>query len=375
MARILALAVMLAAAGVLLVAAPCFAQPGAGNGPARVVFLYSYHEGFWVTLDEEQGLVQGLARAGFAEGQNLEILRLFMDTKTVNKSTEAMESVALEVLRSIADFGPDVVVMLDDDALQHVGAKLLDSGTPVVFAGVNFLVTDPDYGWLDQEQRTALADSLERPGHNVTGVMECVPFRSGVSLLKHILPQAETALFISDDSYVGNQLMAAGGAREALEGSELTFVDWVFTDNFAEFQRTVLDYQDKVDCILLFIPWTLEDEQGVPVNQRDVVRWMLMNNRRPGVAYLDVLAEEGILCGVVVDMVQQGFHAGTMAGRILSGEDPAAMPIANPIAQRVMLNLARAEQLGIDIPFEVLKTADVVFHTMSAWPEYSAGDQ
>ena len=119
----------------------------------------------------------------------------------------------------------------------------------------------------------------------------------------------------------------------------------------------------------MFLPWTLVDGKGNHVPQDKVVRWMLQNNRRPGIAYLDVLAEEGFLCGMVVDMVQQGIHVGVMAGRILAGEDPGSIPILDPVANRIAINMARAKQLKIEIPFGIIKNADVVYKTMTAYPE------
>jgi len=69
-------------------------------------------------------------------------------------------------------------------------------------------------------------------------------------------------------------------------------------------------------------------------------------------------------------MVQQGVNAGVIAGRILQGEQPADIPIIDPVANRIMINLARARQLKIDIPFDVLKSADVLYNTMRAYPEF-----
>jgi len=67
-------------------------------------------------------------------------------------------------------------------------------------------------------------------------------------------------------------------------------------------------------------------------------------------------------------MYQQGFHAGIIAGKILGGENASAIPIVDPVANRLMINLARARQLNIDIPFEVLKNTDKVLKTMTAFP-------
>jgi ABC-type uncharacterized transport system substrate-binding protein len=165
-------------------------------------------------------------------------------------------------------------------------------------------------------------------------------------------------------------MLRAADYSYALLQAPMTIIRQVFTDNYEEMQQIVLDYQDRVDSIVMFLPWTFEDRQGNHLPQEKVVRWMLKNNRRPGIAYLDILAEEGFLCGVVVDMYQQGFHAGIMAGRILRGRHPADIPIINPVANRIMINLARAKQLDIDIPFEVLKNTDSILKSMTAYPEF-----
>jgi putative ABC transport system substrate-binding protein len=340
----------------------------------KAVILFSYQKDWWGVRDENQGILAGLDLAGYKEGSDIEITRLYMNTKTVNKTAERMESAAVEMLDRIRQAQPDVLFIMDDDALQHVGAKLLDSDLPIVFAGINFFVTDPDYGWLSQTKRGPLADSLDRPGHNITGVLERVSLSAGFNLLHQILPEAKTVLILSDNSLVGTLFLRASGGDAAMLQAPLRVVDKIYTDSFAKLKSIVLDYQDKVDSIVLFLPWTLEDEEGKHVPQEQVVRWMLKNNKRPGIAYLDILAEEGYLCGVVVDMVKQGYHAGVIGGRILNGEKAGEIPIVNPIASRIVINLARAKHLGIEIPFEVLRSADVVFKTMSAYPEFKMDD-
>jgi ABC-type uncharacterized transport system substrate-binding protein len=281
-----------------------------------------------------------------------------------------MELAANNLLQEIRSIQPDILLVMDDDALRHLGAKLLDDPLPIVFGGINLSPTDPDYGWISKNERASLADSLQRPGHNITGVLERIAIAAGFNLLHQIVPQAETALFISDRSYLSRQMLRAADYSYALSQVPMTIVRQVFTDTYEEMQQIVLDYQDRVDSIVMFLPWTFEDRQGNHVPQEKVVRWLLMNNRRPGIAYLDVLAEEGFLCGVVVDMYQQGFHAGIMAGRILRGRHPADIPIINPVANRIMINLARAKQLDIDIPFEVLKNTDSILKSMTAYPEF-----
>lgn len=346
---------------------------GVAAAAPHAVFLFSYEPGWWGVVDEDRGLIQGLAEAGYVEGQNLRVTRLYMNSKTVNKTPERMEAAAAPLLAELRRLAPDLLFILDDDALRHVGAKLLGSPLPVVFAGVNCFPTEADYGWADATRRVPLAQTLERPGYNVTGVLERVSLGAGFKLLHQVVPGAKTALFLSDASPAGTRFLQAAGGEAELANAPIRVVEKFYTDRFEDLQAKVREYQDQVDCIVLFLPWTLEDAAGRPVPPLEVVGWLLRNNRHPEVAYLPVLAEMGYLCGVVVDMVQQGFHAGVLGARILRGARPADLPIVDPVAHRIAVNLARAHQLGIDVPFEVLKAADVVHQTMTAWPEYRLG--
>ncbi len=343
----------------------------AASDMKKAVILFSYRQGWWAVEDENRGITQGLADMGYIEGQNIFIKRLYMNTKTVNKTPRQMEAAAVDLIQQVKEIDPDVMFIMDDDALRHVGAKLLDTGLPIVFGGINLFVTDPDYGWISETQRAPLADSLERPGHNITGVLERIAIPAGFNLLSQILPDSRTALFLSDKSFLSRQMLRAAGDQKAFSNLPMKIVRQLFTDDYEEMKKIILEYQDKVDCIVMFLPWTLVDGKGNHVPQDKVVRWILENNRRPGIAYLDILAEEGFLCGVVVDMEQQGVHAGIMAGRILEGEPAGKIPILDPVANRITINLARAQQLGVEIPFETLKNADVVYKTMSVYPEFT----
>jgi putative tryptophan/tyrosine transport system substrate-binding protein len=339
------------------------------QGSKKVVILFSYRQGWWAVEDENRGILEGLSKSGYIEGANLDITRFYMNTKTVNKTVRQMEVAATDLLPRIQAIDPDVLLIMDDDALQHVGAKLLDTALPVVFGGINLAVTDSDYGWISDRERTALADSLECPGHNMTGVLERIAIASGFDLLHQILPHARSALLLSDNSVLSHAMLRAAGDQAAWRDLPVRIEKQLLTDSYEQMQQTVLDYQNRVDCIVMFLPWTLEDNAGRHVPQEQVVHWLLENNKRPGIAYLDILAKEGFLCGMVVDMHQQGVHAGIIAGRILDGERPENISIIDPVANRIMINLARARQLNIDIPFEVLENADVLLNMMTASPE------
>lgn len=331
----------------------------------HVVVLYSYEPDFFATTQEDSGIISGLASTGYIEGENLEITRLYMNTKTVNTTPELMTAAAAEMAAEIEALAPDALLLLDDDALRNVGPLFYDSDIPVIFGGVNGFPSDEAYTEIG-----ALVDSFDEPGHNITGVLERPSVLAGFKLLHQIIPDAETALFMSDKSPVTNLLLGGEEGVAKLDDVEIEVVEQVYTDSFEELKSTILENQDKVDAIVFMLPWSIFDADGNHVPQEEVVGWMMRNNKLPGIAFLDILAEEGYLTGVVVDMNQQGFQAARMIGEIMQGANPATMPVIDPVANRIMFNMARADQLGIEIPFELLSTADTVYTVMTTYPEY-----
>ena len=57
-------------------------------------------------------------------------------------------------------------------------------------------------------------------------------------------------------------------------------------------------------------------------------------------------------------MILAGRQAAEIAIRILSGENPANIPVAVPRKVLLSLNLRTADQIGLHIPDHIIKSAD-----------------
>jgi len=60
------------------------------------------------------------------------------------------------------------------------------------------------------------------------------------------------------------------------------------------------------------------------------------------------------------DYYDGGRETGLLAARVMRGESPADIPFANVRTMRLIINLARAQQLGLTIPAFILSRADEV---------------
>lgn len=345
-------------------------NPARPVGVKKVVILNSYEPEYWATVDENRGFEAGLKTMGFIEGDTAEFTRLYMRTKTVNSTPALMKAAVPEIMAQIIAASPDIVFITDDDALIHVGPKLRDANIPVVFSGINGLPTDPNY-----TEAGPLARSLQRPGYNITGVLERVSLKAGFDLVKEAAPQAQKALFITDDSALSHLILERFGGSAELKTVALDVVDVVYSNNFTEIQEQIVAHQNSVDVLALFLVFTIVDDQGNYVPQKRFMDWVLKNNRKPELVFWDTLVNDGAMMGVVTDLEQLGYQAGLMVGRVLLGESAGNIPIANPVANRIIFNLARADQLGIDIPFDILKNTDIVYLEMQANPDYKPAFQ
>ena len=326
----------------------CFA----GQVKKRILVVSSYHREYLWSQDTNKGVVSALqdfkyldngkqaekyTKNDYVESSRAVVKKLWMDTKRKNKRNEINETLG-KMLKDISKFKPDIILLGDDNASNFIGNLISDTVIPVVFWGVN-----------GSPLKYGLLDSVEKPGHNITGVYQAGYLKECLVYLKKLIPSIETFAVLSDDSPSGR-----AKSKELLflhEGGKLPMklVKTVITNSFSDWKKSTLELQNKVDAFFVLNHNTLRDGEGKPVDQLEIGAWYLRNIKKPGTSHEKQFVTEGILSSIDDSGFKQGYEATKIAYQILEkGKNPADISVYAPEKGPFIVNRERARMLGLD---------------------------
>ncbi|MDH3600356.1 MAG: hypothetical protein OEU26_12025 [Candidatus Tectomicrobia bacterium] len=328
------------------------------------MIISSYHRDYLWSQATQRGLGAAMLKYGYlenihqsntlasqdvVESARAVIRKEWMDTKRRYSSLEIAQ-VTTRIMQVVETFQPDLVLLGDDNAAHYIGSLLLDTATPVVFWGINGLPLK--YG---------LVDSLDRPGHNVTGVWQSGYLRESLDLLHHLAPEAKTFAVLACDSVTARAKVKQLQALARKGKLPLELVDVVVTNSWPTFQQRTLALARQVDAFFVLNHDTLKDADGQHVEMLTVGRWYLEHIRKPETSHEGQFVEEGMLCTANDSGYNQGYTAFEMAVEILDrGAQPSQMPPRTPPRGPLMVNRERAKMLGIDLETKMDHIEEVV---------------
>nr|WP_321465260.1 ABC transporter substrate binding protein [uncultured Desulfobulbus sp.] len=315
---------------------PAWGQP---TNPPKILVVHSYHQ------DQQEHVVEmdkGIAEA--LHGVDCQLRSYYMDTK--RRTDEAWKRTAgNEAKKIVAQYRPDVVIAMDDNAQKYFARGYAGQPGPpwFVFSGVN---KDPgEYGY---------------PAVNVTGVLERPNVLESVALLLKIQPQVKRLLIMADKSATTDPLVDYCKTLSL----PVTVVAYEQPLTLAQWTKALDTYHEQVDAVGLYVLRTITRSATDPtkVPEQELIGMINQTYHLPTVGFFDSAAESGVLCAVSVSMREQGEAAGRIAKDLLAGKRPADFAVRPTDQGRIQLNLETAEHLGIQIPYSIIKRAEVVIH-------------
>lgn len=313
------------AAGIVIIGSVAVLRPA--TDAKKILFIDSYHEGYpW-----SDGITAGIQ--GTLTGADVDLKIHRMDTKR-NGSEMFKKQAALNAKALIDEFNPDVVIATDDNASKYLIVPYYRGGDlPFVFAGVNWDASV--YGF---------------PASNVTGMVE-------VSRPNDLLDMLRTfSGGVTLGSLTGD---TATGRKENgyyIKEFGITFEQEIYVTTFEEWKQAYLAMQDEVDILLMY------NNVGIDGwNDEAAARFVRENTRIPSGSVQPWMAPY-VLIAYTKDAREQGEWAATTAMEILAGRSPADISMTTNMRGRMMLNSALANHMQLDIPSELLSSADEVIN-------------
>ena len=320
---------------------------------ARIFILHSYEQGHVCGQPQHDGVLSALRQAGYRENQNLELEMYFMDTKQCNNTPELIEREATLARKRIEAFKPDVLVTLDDNAFSSVGLAYADTRFPVVFCGVNQRLEK-------YNARVPFMNSRKFPGHNITGVSEKLHVTDALRVHTLLFSGVQSVQFIVDRSVTGRAIYEQISDELACDPP---LCAWRMTvvDTWEAYQEEIhRANRDSTVSALYPAALLLKDKNGKTYTAQQIFLWTTQVSTKPEIAINYMFTRMGLFGGAAVDFFAMGKQAGSMVIRILQGEEPAGITIEDAGRYALAFNLNRAAVLGIDIPKDVLLSADEI---------------
>ncbi len=348
----------LATVSFFLSAAGSLSAEPAGSAPDipyRIFILHSYEETNVCGQPQHAGVIAALRDAGIVEGEKALVRVFYMDTKRKNNTPEMMEEQGRLAMEQMHSFQPHVLVTLDDDAFRTVALKFVDTPVRIVFSGMN---AQPE----DYNKTKFFCASRSGPGHNVTGVYEKLHIFDAIGVHARLFPGLKKVRGFSDLSTTGRAISKQIDLELEHESLPCAW-EMVVAKNWEEYREEVLKTNNDPDVGAIYpVALLLKDSAGKTYTAPEIFAWTIGNSSKPEIALNYAFTKMGLFGGAAVDFYSMGYQAGKMVVRILQGENPGDIPMEDALKYALVFNLDRAKQLGIEIPTDILMSADEVIH-------------
>lgn len=272
----------------------------------------------------------GLADLGYAEGRNVTITARYAEGN-INQ--------VLPLAEELAKLPVDVITTQGTATRQLL--KLSET-IPVVYV----FSADPVLA--------GIADSLARPGRNMTGISVMSVDLNGkrLELLQQIVPRIRRVAIIASPTHAGEELERANSIEMA-QKLEIA-IQYLPTPSSSDLRRALGDLAaDPPEAIVVFPdPITF-------AGRREIIAFADAQHIPVISAWAD-FAEVGALCTYGPRLVESYRRLAYYVDRILKGAKPAELPIERPTVFELVLNLKAAKALGLEIPPGLLARADRV---------------
>ena len=273
---------------------------------------------------------QGLADAGYVEGQNVAI-----DYRWAEGRYDRLPELAADLVRRRVS-----VIATPGTTAAALAAKAATTSIPIVF------------GVSDDPVKLGLVASLNRPGGNATGVnfftIELTAKR--MQLLRELVPAAKRLALLNNPTDAVNESLLRDVKAAAIGQQILVFEAATGREIDAAFESLV---REKADALFV--------AGGAFLSARRVQLAVLAARYAVPAAYSQrAFVAAGGLMSYGTNFSDTFRQVGLYAARIHNGTKPMDLPVMQATKFELVINLNTARALRFDVPPTLLARADEV---------------
>ena len=275
---------------------------------------------------------KGLADTGFVEGENVKV-----EYRWAMGDNSTLPALAAELVsRNVT------LIATPASTPAAVIAKKATATIPIVFA----VGADP--------VRLGLVQSISRPGGNATGAtsLNTELAAKRLSLFRELVPHARHFVALTNPSSPLTEPFVA----DVRTGADRVGVpiDFLEASNDAEIETAIAAAARQPDSVLLC------GSDGFFYIRREQIAALALKHALPTMFDVPEYVDAGALISYGSDFSDVLQLAGRYTGRILKGEKPADLPVAQSSKFALTVNLKTAKALGLTVPPVILAQADEV---------------
>ena len=274
--------------------------------------------------------LEGIRALGYEDG-SFDLVNRFADNDLTRLPALASELVALR---------PDVI--LAQEPASSLAVSKATSAIPIVGAILN------------EPVQAGLAQSLSRPGANLTGILSAVPGMMGkqIDIARELVPHIDTLGILLNPASPADLVQRDDFTAAAQAIGLKTVVAEAHIESEIEGAFKRLE-RSRIQALVLV-------KDALFRTQASYVAQLAAAAQLPMIAGAPQWVGAGALVSYGVDTVQNFRRAAYLVDRILKGANPGDLPIEFPTKIDLAINLKTAKSLGIAIPQSLLVQADQV---------------
>lgn len=279
-----------------------------------------------------EGFLEGLAQAGYVEGENLVVIYENAQTDMGTASTIAESFVAQNV---------DMICAIATPSAMTAYNSCMETEIPVIYSAVS----DPVAAELANEDGSGIG--------NITGTSDSLPVSLQLEMIRTLLPEASKIGIIYTTSETNSVSALAEYEKYAADfGFEIVSTG---ISQISEVELAAADMVEKVDCIT-----NLTDNTVVSALQTVLAAAESKNIPVFGSEVEQVKA--GCVASMGLEYYELGIQTGTMAAKVLNGEVIAKdLPFEVVEDASLYINTEAAANINLELPADFLAGASEVF--------------